>query len=68
MELFDQRYETYNDNARQLDAEVIKAIRPIIEEWHEKGCRLVDICSIVNDAVSLEACYIRSKIVSHEKD
>lgn len=59
MDLFDEKYETYNDNARQLDNEVVKVIRPIMNKWHKNGCRLVDICHIMNDAVSIEACDIR---------
>lgn len=71
MSLFHEEYGTYNDDARTIDAETTKAIRPIFNKWVKKGYKLKEIAYVVRSNIDMEECERRltrnSKIAKEKR-
>jgi len=71
MPLFDEEYGTYNDDARALDAEVTKVIRPLFDKYVKMGHRFKEIAYVISSNVDMEECerrLIRNGNIAKEKN
>lgn len=56
MRLFTEEYDTYNGDAKTLDSEASKIIRPLFKKYIEKGYNPRDISHILSAVVGIEEC------------
>jgi len=71
MPLFDEEYGMYNDDARALDDEVTKLIRPLFDKYVRMGHRYREISYVISSNVKMEECerrLIRNGNIAHEKN
>ena len=67
--LFNEKYDSYNEDGNILDSQTCKAIDPIFKKWVEKGYSLRDISHIVLQAVmTLECEHILTRSIKTQKE
>jgi hypothetical protein len=62
MDLFDEKYETYTDAARELDMAATRALKPLAQKYVELGCRTQEIENILVSAAGTLMCEMRLEL------